>query len=522
MKSRACIGVIVGLLACAGTGGAWYYLAEPAPRAPEIKLLPAPPEASRPEVERLCGACHACPTPDVFPKSAWRKEVRQAFEFFRDSTMEVEHFPSLESVAQYYEQRAPADIPIGRSERGAAPSPLQWERTGYPLPGGLGVPAVANVNLVHLFQRDQLDVLVCDMRHDRVLVLRPYEQPPRWQELGQIPAPAHAEVVDLDGDGILDVIVASLGNFYPTNGLVGSVVWLRGNGDGTFTPIPLLTGVGRVADVQAADFNGDGKLDLIVAEFGWRSTGSITYLENQTTDWKHPVFKPHVVDDHHGTIHVPVCDLNQDGRPDFVALISQEHERIVAFLNEGGGRFRKELIYAAPHPAFGSSGIQLVDMNGDGKLDVLYTNGDTLDHNLPKPYHGIQWLENRGAFPFVPHPVAPMYGVMRAVAADLDGDGRIDIVGVSYLNPEGFPQRAPLHLEAINVFLQSASGAFVKHTLTTGSCDHFTCAVGDLRANGTPSLVVGNHFFRHDGPAADAVEIWNFTGKPARGRQAGS
>ena len=58
----------------------------------------------------------------------------------------------------------------------------------------------------------------------------------------------------------------------------------------------------------------------------------------------------HVVDERHGAIHVPVCDLNGDGRPDFVALISQEHETVVAFLNEGGGRFRKETLYTAPHP----------------------------------------------------------------------------------------------------------------------------------------------------------------------------
>src|SRR5207248_11773234 len=167
---------------------------------------------------------------------------------------------------------------------------------------------------------------------------------------------------------------------------------------GNFTAIPLLEGVGRVADVQAADFRGVGKLDLIVAVFGLRDTGEILYLENRTTDWTHPVFVPHVLDDRTGGIHVPVADLNGDGRPDFVALISQEHETVVAFLNEGNGRFRKETIYEAPHPAYGSSGIQLVDLDGDGDLDVLFTNGDSLDENTLKPYHGVQWLENKGSF----------------------------------------------------------------------------------------------------------------------------
>src|SRR5262249_49360710 len=145
---------------------------------------------------------------------------------------------------------------------------------------------------------------------------------------------------------------------------------------------------------------------LIVGSFGWNTIGEIYYLENQTTDWSKPRFEPRVLDKRHGCIHVPVTDLNDDGRPDFVALLAQEHETVVAFLNrgtdsEGHVQFDKKELYSAPHPAYGSSGIQLVDLNSDGKVDVLYTNGDTLDDPfLLKPYHGIQWLENKGNLRF--------------------------------------------------------------------------------------------------------------------------
>src|SRR5262249_32109537 len=154
-----------------------------------------------------------------------------------------------------------------------------------------------------------------------------------------------------------------------------------------------------------------------------------------------------------------------DGKPDFVALIAQEHEAVVAFLNEGGGRFRAETLYAAPHPAYGSSGIQLVDLNRDGKLDVLYTNGDVLDApHLLKPYHSVQGRDTRPADwkkpPSVHHPIGGMYGVHRAVAADLRGDGRPDVVAVSYLPPEHFPQREPLKLDSVVLFEQVAPGKF--------------------------------------------------------------
>jgi len=214
---------------------------------------------------------------------------------------------------------------------------------------------------------------------------------------------------------------------------------------------------------------------------------------------------------------VPVVDLNGDGRPDFVALISQEHETIVAFLNDGGGKFHKETLYTASHPGYGSSGIQLVDLNGDGKVDILYTNGDVLDQPyLLKPYHSIQWLENKGGLKFEHHHVASMYGVHRAAAADLRGDGKLDIVACSFLPVEGFPQRKELNLDAIIVLEQTSPGKFIRHTLESVTCDHVTCVLGDLYGTGRPDLVVGN-FRSSKETTADSVSIWKNQGRSAQG-----
>ena len=57
-------------------------------------------------------------------------------------------------------------------------------------------------------------------------------------------------------------------------------------------------------------------------------------------------------------MHVPPIDLNGDGHLDFVALISQDHEVVEAFINDGTGNFNNEVIWAAPDPAYGSSGIR--------------------------------------------------------------------------------------------------------------------------------------------------------------------
>src|SRR5579884_3215307 len=326
---------------------------------PSAAPAPTPADLDR-QVKGSCAMCHAFPPPDTFPRSAWKEEVEQAYRFAAAANLPT-ILPPIDSVVKYYEERAPEQLSPAVYESSNTPLPVTFQRTSCPRltqsAGGNNV-AVSNVNLVHLSDPNKLDVLTCDMRGGRVLLYKPYEANPSWRVLAHVANPAHAEVVDLDGDGIKDIIVANLGSFTPTDERCGSVVWLRGQPDGTFKPFTLLSGVGRVADVQAADFNGDGKLDLIVAVFGWRNTGSVILLENQTTDWNHPHFIPHVLDDRAGAIHVPVCDLNGDGKPDFVALISQEHEEVVAFLNDGKGGFHKKLIYKAPHPAYGSTGIQ--------------------------------------------------------------------------------------------------------------------------------------------------------------------
>jgi hypothetical protein len=489
---------------------AFFYFGRPTPTEPPPATAygAQPPYASSIQIQYFCTRCHVYPPPESFPRSAWRQEIEQAYQFFAESTLDMEA-PVREQVVNYYERRAPLELPLAIIQRATTPLPVQFQQTAYP-PQQTKVPAVSNVNLVHLFDERRQDVLACDLRAGLVMALRPYAPSPAWQVLGSVPNPAHAEVVDLDGDGVKDVLVANLGSAEPTDRLTGSVVWLRGSRDGRFTHVTLLEGVGRVADVQAADFRGIGKLDLVVAAFGWRKTGEVLYLENRTTDWSHPVFVPHVLDDRHGAIHVAVADLNGDGRPDVVALISQEHETIVAFLNEGNGQFRKETIYTGPHPAYGSTGIQLVDLNGDGNLDVLYTNGDSMDKpHVLKPYHGIQWLENQGRFPFVHHPIAPMYGVHRAVAADFRGNGKLDIVAVSFLPAKAFPQRMPDKLDAVIYLEQQAPGQFVRHTLETASCDHVTCVAGDVFGTGKIDLVTGN---LTSTLADQAVTIWKNQG----------
>jgi hypothetical protein len=477
-----------------------------------------PPSARPPEehgditdrVHEFCGACHAYPPADTFPRWAWKAEVERGYLFAEKAALALPA-PPPDQVIRYYEERAPLELPPARITYASTPLPVRFERLDFPPPAGAGRPNISCVTLVHLSDAKLPDILACDMESGLIMALRPSAPAPAWRVLGKVKNPAHVEVLDLDGDGIKDILVADLGSFPPTEALCGRVVWLRGRPDGTFTPITLLEGVGRVADVQAADFRGVGKKDLVVAAFGLNRTGEVLYLKNRTEDWSKPRFERRVLDERHGAIHVPVADLNGDGKPDFVALIAQEHETVVAFLNEGNGTFRKKTLYTAPHPAYGSSGIQLIDLNGDGKIDVLYTNGDTLDDpHLFKPYHGIQWLENKGNLRFEHHPLTPMYGVHRAVAGKITGSDRLDVLAVSFLPGNLFPQRPQRRPDSILVLEQTAPGKFVRHALEKVKADYVTCAVGDLYGSGRTDLVIGNY---RGAPTEAPVTIWKNLGR---------
>jgi hypothetical protein len=512
---KYCLWSVV-LLFLATAGYFQFVHDQPAEAPSDAVALPAvaaaPAEATSRQVHEFCGVCHAYPPPDTFSRVHWPEEVRKAYDFYRASEHRLE-VPDMESVIEYYRKRAPLELPRPvKAPAAVGPLPVMFQRAGWNPPEPPSAARVTNVHLAHLFRDDRLDLLVCHTEPGQVWAVKPYHDPPSWHLLAEVLAPCHVEVVDLDGDGKKDLLVADLGSFYARNEYTGRVIWLRNQGDGKFAPIILLDGVGRVADVQAADFNGDGKLDLVVAVFGWRN-GSILYLENRTTDWRKPVFERSVLFPNAGTIHVPVADINKDGHLDIIALVSQEYEKVFAFLGDGKGHFSKKTIYEAPHPAYGSSGIQLVDLDGDGDIDVLYTNGDILDAPyLYKPYHSVQWLENKGAFPFVHHHLAAQFGVMRAVAADVDGDGALDVVSVSFLPPEQFPAARKMGAEAVQLLRQTAPGKFERHVLAAGTCNHVTCATGDIFGDGRVHLVTGNLFISAPAARADLLDIWRNLG----------
>jgi hypothetical protein len=418
----------------------------------------------------------------------------------------------MERVLPFYLSGAPERLPAPEPWPDAAESPVRFAKHALAVPGMPGTPAVSNVRLVDIDGDKRLDLLGTDMRQGVVFSGRPATPGSALTIVASIPHPAHVTLTDVDGDGIQDLLVADLGEFFPADHDKGAAIWLRGLGNGKYSAF-WLDGWPRVADVESADFNGDGRNDLAVAAFGWRKTGRISIEENQTTRPSQPAFTNHTIDPRPGGIHIIPVDLNRDGKMDFVTLLAQDSETVLAFINKGSSDFTfdQKVIYAAPHPNWGSSGIELVDLDKDGDLDVLLTHGDTFDDGIVKPYHGIQWLENTGGYPFVEHTLAQMPGVHRAEAADIDGDGDLDVVACALLASGSDVDEKTL--PALVWLEQTKPGTFVRHTIEMGFPRHATLDVGDIDGDGDIDIVVG--YFSIDKPADAWVDVWvNQSKKP--------
>lgn len=379
-----------------------------------------------------------------------------------------------------------------------APTPLG------PPPGPDDRPMVTNVQIVDLDRDGLEDVLYCEAREHTVRWVR---QAPRGvfteEIIGRdLAAPAHVWAADVQGRGRLDVLVASMGQLMPNNDRIGAVVILENLDNRRFAPRVVLSGVARVTDVRAANLadHTDGRLDLVVGQFGY-AQGETRWLRN-LGDWR---FESHVVNQLSGCIHTPVADFDGDRRPDFAALISQEWEEIHVFRNTGSGSFTDQSVWGSTNEDYGSSGLAVADVNRDGRPDLLATNGDGFDYAVrgPRPWHGLQWLENIGAGNFRFHRVGALPGAYAPCAADLDGNGTVDLLAVS-----GFADWSDPQAVAMMAWLNDGRQRFTAVVLARRPTHLITAAVGDLDGTGVSVIVTGGF---HAFPPFDAMSnltIW--------------
>jgi VCBS repeat protein len=371
-------------------------------------------------------------------------------------------------------------------------------------------PRITNVSIVDLDEDGLPDVLACDAQAQRVFWER---QAPRgqWTETpvsDEIAGPCHTALADLDGDGDRDIVVAGLGRVWPTNDLVGKVIWLENAGAYKFKTHVLVNHLRRVTDVQPGDLDGDGDIDLVVAEFGF-DHGRVFWLENLGGRR----FRDHELWAAPGPIHVPVADYDGDGDLDVVALVSQEDEEVWAFENLGKGKFQPRLLFATVNADLGAAGLFLTDLDKDGKPDLLLVAGDNLEVQYPaaQAWHGCIWLKNEGSWKFTSKRLGYLGGTYAAAVGDLDGDGDNDVVLASMFNDWRRTGAASV------VWLEhDGQGGFTPWQIAERPTHVATVACGDLDGDGKADIVAGGFHIQEPFDRIGRITLWQNGASPGQ------
>jgi hypothetical protein len=247
------------------------------------------------------------------------------------------------------------------------------------------------------------------------------------------------------------------------------VAVLGGNGDGSFkAPVYYPVGNSISGGIATGDFNGDGNPDLAVGAI--TSSGYVVSVFLGRSDGTFASKVDYPVPE--GPNAIAIGDLNADHKLDLIVGAETFYPgggAVVVLLGDGDGTFQPGVQYLT-----GNNPISIVtaDFNGDGYLDVAFTNGDV---------SRVSILLGNGNGTF---PVAATYGTGRlpiAVAAgDVNGDGWPDLVVANYED------------NTISVFLNNGMGVFtLAHTYSVGQHPRGV-ALSDLNGDHKLDLVVTN------------------------------
>jgi hypothetical protein len=279
---------------------------------------------------------------------------------------------------------------------------------------------------------------------------------------------------DFTGDGIADLAVVTWNVNYNGITLFPSL------GNGEFGPGIQTAPINSGTSVAAADFNGDGKLDLAVTG----SDGLTVLLGNG--DGTFNALPP--VPAGTSPQWVTVADFNNDQVPDLAVADNGGTNGVSILLGNGNGTFQPALNVATGGAA---SYVAAADLNGDGKADlaVVGTSAVSVVLGNGDGTFGAASSFNAGST------------TGGLAIGDLNGDGFPDLVVPSFIPPGGGGS-------AILVRLNDGSGHFVGQTqypLDSFGANPCGCEILDVDGDGVPDIVAVNDF-------SDTISVLSNTG----------
>jgi hypothetical protein len=298
-------------------------------------------------------------------------------------------------------------------------------------------------------------------------------------------------LADLNDDGKADLIA--------TNGCSdsacqndGSIAVRLGNGDGTFQSAATYdSGGGATTGLAVADVNHDGKLDIVVANCSATpSSDCADGIVGVLLGNGNGTFRPAVTysTGGFGATAVTVADVNGDGKPDVIVAnewlgcIACATGGVGVLLGNGNGTFQSAVTYNSG--GYGVWSVAVADVNGDGKPDVILTDCTLSSENFCFAGSGLVGVllgNGNGTFqPVVTYDSGGQIAVSVSVG-DLNGDGKPDLV-VSNLDSQ-----------TVGVLIGNGNGTFQPAvTYNTKEFAPYRSMITDINGDGKPDLIVEN------------------------------
>lgn len=277
---------------------------------------------------------------------------------------------------------------------------------------------------------------------------------------GLYPGPAF--LADLDGDGKPDLVVSAEN----AAGITGSVFWLKNDGKGNFAPPITLATTGANRDFAVADFNRDGKPDIIYDAFKLSTGNDVLHILLNQGGGQFLDTLPPGLNGMGG--QATVIDFNLDGVPDLVVQVPQIAIAMYSFSGNGDGSFTQVSSQTIGQPMLPAYQFVVGDFDHDGFPDLAGVNSYT------EPSH-ILFMFGDGHGNFTPQEVVGPQGFVIATG-DINGDGLPDVVVPDYFN-------------LVSVALGRMDRNFPSALSLTPE-NSSTVSTGDINGDGLPEIFI--------------------------------
>jgi len=453
-------------------------------------------------VQRFCGECHPVPSPASYPRAKWHDEVERGYRFYYESGRTDLVEPAVSDTVSYFEGNATEKLVVPSAE-----TIPEFESRIQFVPSPLVTADEPSSLTSHIVWEEQTkSLLISDMSNSKLRRWNPgsvpdFQKMTATERIVLAPSSAIAQgknlcrinICDWNQDGCNDYVVGEIGSAFISDLKLGCVSLLIGNPDGSAVRYVIAENLARSIEAVPFDYDEDGDLDVLVAEFGYNLSGGFRLLRNQTPPNTPPEslrFEEEVIDPRHGILAIQIADMDGDSRLDIVTAYGQEYETVEILYNRGPEKYEKKVIVQMPDPSYNSSAILICDVDHDGHLDIVHTCGDIFDSFIPKPFHGVRWIRNLGNGEWERRELGMLIGAMQPAVGDFDGDGDLDIAAAG-LFPNSGANSEVLSFDSVCWWEQKENLEFVRHSIERDHCLHATCAAADVDQDGRIDLIVG-------------------------------